>query len=247
MKNITTFKIFGRQPVIEVLRSDYQIIQIKIARESNDKQIKKIFGMAQRREIKIVKVPKNDLQKDVGAVVHQGVIAETEPFKLLSDTSFNTLLKSTEKPFLLALDQIQDPHNLGAIIRTAESAGVTALIIPEKGSAAINSTVAKTSAGALFHLAVYQSTQFEMLLEEFNQKNILTISTTPAAQDSLYETDLKQGICLIVGSEGKGVRKNILRLCKQHIRLPQLGKVSSLNASVATAIVLYEAVRQRKL
>ena len=206
MNEVTNFKIYGRQPVIEALRSDYNIIQIKIARGSNDKQIKKITDLAQRKNIKTVKVAKNDLQKEVGAVVHQGVTAETEPFKFLSDNSFNNLIKNTENLFLLALDQIQDPHNLGAIIRTAESAGVTALILPEKGSAVINATVAKTSAGALFHLPVYQSSQFEMLLDELNHQNILTISTTPKAQHSLYETDLKQSICLIIGSEGKGVR-----------------------------------------
>jgi 23S rRNA (guanosine2251-2'-O)-methyltransferase len=238
-------KIYGKQPVIEALRSNYKVNKVKIAQNTKDKQIKIIENLSRQQNVHIDFVPKNDLQKDIGPVVHQGVAAETEAFQYLNYHQFQDTYQNNQQPFYIALDQVQDPHNLGAIIRTAESAGVTAVILPEKGSAEMNATVAKTSAGAVFHTSIFKTPFLERTLEELNNNGISTFSTTPSARQSLYQVNLKEGICFVIGSEGKGVRKNILKLCTEHIALPQRGKVSSLNASVAAAIIIYEAVRQR--
>jgi 23S rRNA (guanosine2251-2'-O)-methyltransferase len=238
-------KIYGKQPVIEALRSNYKVNKVKIAQNTKDKQIKIIENLSRQQNVHIDFVPKNDLQKDIGPVVHQGVAAETEAFQYLNYHQFQDTYQNNQQPFYIALDQVQDPHNLGAIIRTAESAGVTAVILPEKGSAEMNATVAKTSAGAVFHTSIFKTPFLERTLEELNDNGISTFSTTPSARQSLYQVNLKEGICFVIGSEGKGVRKNILKLCTEHIALPQRGKVSSLNASVAAAIIIYEAVRQR--
>jgi 23S rRNA (guanosine2251-2'-O)-methyltransferase len=238
-------KIYGKQPVIEALRSNYKVNEVKIAQNTKDKQIKIIENLSRQQNVHIDFVPKNDLQKDIGPVVHQGVAAETEAFQYLNYHQFQDTYQNNQQPFYIALDQVQDPHNLGAIIRTAESAGVTAVILPEKGSAEMNATVAKTSAGAVFHTSIFKTPFLERTLEELNDNGISTFSTTPSARQSLYQVNLKEGICFVIGSEGKGVRKNILKLCTEHIALPQRGKVSSLNASVAAAIIIYEAVRQR--
>jgi 23S rRNA (guanosine2251-2'-O)-methyltransferase len=242
---MTPLKIYGKQPVIEALRSNYKVNKVKIAQNTKDKQIKIIENLSRQQNVHIDFVPKNDLQKDIGPVVHQGVAAETEAFQYLNYHQFQDTYHNNQQPFYIALDQIQDPHNLGAIIRTAESAGVTAVILPEKGSAEMNATVAKTSAGAVFHTSIFKTPFLERTLEELNDNGVSTFSTTPSARQSLYQVNLKEGICFVIGSEGKGVRKNILKLCTEHIALPQRGKVSSLNASVAAAIIIYEAVRQR--
>jgi 23S rRNA (guanosine2251-2'-O)-methyltransferase len=242
---MTPLKIYGKQPVIEALRSNYKVNEVKIAQNTKDKQIKIIENLSRQQNVHIDFVPKNDLQKDIGPVVHQGVAAETEAFQYLNYHQFQDTYQNNQQPFYIALDQVQDPHNLGAIIRTAESAGVTAVILPEKGSAEMNATVAKTSAGAVFHTSIFKTPFLERTLEELNDNGISTFSTTPSARQSLYQVNLKEGICFVIGSEGKGVRKNILKLCTEHIALPQRGKVSSLNASVAAAIIIYEAVRQR--
>jgi len=238
------FVVFGRQPVLEALRSKYKVHALWLARDLEGKVVGQIEKLARLSNIPIKKVHKNDIQKITGPVVHQGIAAEMEDIRV--DSKPGDFVGKLENPFILILDQVQDPHNLGAILRTAEICGVDAVVLPEKGSAQLNATVAKTSAGALFHLNLFRVSDLALTIEELNGKGILTAALMPGAESSMYKINLKKPLAVIVGSEGPGVRKNIASLCAEKITIPQFGKIESLNASVATAVVLYEVVRQRK-
>ncbi len=238
--------LFGRQPVLEALRASFPLQEIFLAREASGKIIAVIKKLALLKKVPINFVKnKNDVQKISGPVVHQGIAAVGDDIITRPESGLESFLTAIKSPFFVVLDQIQDPHNMGAIMRSCEIAGVDALIVPDKGSAELNGTVAKTSVGALFHLNIFRVSQLESSIELFKGYNINTLALMPSADDLLYNKNLKKGIALVVGSEGSGVRKNIVRLCNGPVSIPQFGKINSLNASVATAVVLYEVVRQR--
>jgi 23S rRNA (guanosine2251-2'-O)-methyltransferase len=241
----TELIIYGKQPVYEALRSEHRISQIYIAREMDKKDSFKISNLAEKKKIKIIKSRKSDLQRICGPVLHQGVAAKLDKYKYLDTKNLQDIISSDDSPFLLILDQIQDPHNLGAILRTAESAGITALILPEKGSASVSPTVVKTSAGAVFHCLIHRTQDLGQMIQDLKNRKIKILATVTNRPDTIYSTDLTGPLAIVVGSEGKGVRKNIQRLCDKSISIPGFGKVDSLNASVSTAVVVFEAVRQR--
>ncbi len=241
-----TFVVYGKQPVLEALKSEYNIFKLWYSKDLPGKLISHISKRAQQKNITLRAVHKNEIQKISGPVVHQGLALEMEPPKLGSQQDINTFLKSKNNHFIIILDQIQDPHNLGAILRTAEICGVDAVIIPEKGSAQLNDTVAKTSAGALFHLKIFKVNNLEIAIEELTANKIKTYALMPGFESSMYEKKLNHSCAIVVGSEGPGVRKNISSICSDTISIPQFGKIESLNASVASAIILYEVVRQRR-
>ena len=167
-------------------------------------------------------------------------------YKYINESNLVRNINDIENPLLLFLDQIQDTHNMGAIIRTAELCGVTAIIIPEKTSAEINPTVAKTSAGAIFHTNIYRTNNIEMTLDMLKAHNFTFAALMPGKRDNIYQTKLDSSLVLLVGSEGGGLRKNLLPYCDLQISIPQMGQLDSLNASVSTAVVLFEIMRQRE-
>lgn len=240
------FIIYGRQPVYEALRSDHPVKKILIARESDKKSIQSLLNLIGQREIPLLYPKKADLQRYCGPVLHQGIVAYLEDFRYLPETELMTIISAARVPFILLLDQIQDPQNLGAIIRSAEVAGVTAIILPEKGSAEINSTVAKTSAGAIFHCPICRSADLAAVMTRLKEAGLTLYAMVAHKNKTIFEADLKRPLGLVIGSEGRGVRKNIEALCDQAISIPGIGKIDSLNASVSTAIVLFEVLRQKK-
>ncbi len=240
-----TFHIYGRQPVVEALKSNYLVEQVWLAKDIQEKIIDEVRYLAGKKGVPIKFVDKNEIQKISGAVVHQGIAAVMDHIKIQSFDNLGSFLKRKKNPFLIILDQVQDPHNVGAILRTAESCGADGIIIPEKGSAPLNDTVAKTSVGAIFHLNIFKVNKLEKVIEFLNDQQIKTCALMPNSETSMYKINLKSGVAILVGSEGAGVRKNIRKLCSNKITIPQFGKIDSLNASVATAVVLYEVVRQR--
>jgi 23S rRNA (guanosine2251-2'-O)-methyltransferase len=201
--------------------------------------------LAHRRKIEVEFMAKSKLQSLSGPVVHQGVVARLPYFQYKSDQEIFRMIQKQTQPLVLILDQIQDPHNLGAIVRTAEVAGITAIIIPEKSSGEINATVAKTSSGAIFHIPICRSTNLYKFLEALIESKLRVVAMVPEAPASIYNTDLTVALAIVIGSEGKGVRKNILKYCSLQLAIPGRGRVAALNASVSTAIVLFEALRQR--
>ncbi len=237
--------IYGRQPVAEALHSSHVVHRVILAPKVSGKVISRIKRLCQTQNVPIEIVEKGHLQRFVGPVVHQGVIAEVEFQPFLDEQAFATILNKPEA-LLLFLDQIQDPHNLGAILRTAEIAGVDLIILPEKGTAPLNATVAKTSAGALFHCQLYATSLPEQTLQQLQKANFNIYAALPQAQQTIYESSFSGKCAIVVGSEDRGVRKALLPYCHTAVKIPQFGKVNSLNASVSTAIILFEAVRQRK-
>lgn len=238
--------IYGRQPVLEALRSRHPVLGVYLAKNVSGKAIGSIRKICESRSITVKTIDKNALQKFVGPVVHQGVVAFVRFQPYLDEAQWQQLVSTQESPLVLIADQIQDPHNLGAILRTAEITGVDCIVLPQKGSAPLNATVAKTSAGALFHTHFYLSPVLEETLLQLQESNFPIFATMPTAQQLMYQANFRDKTALVIGSEGKGVRKSLLRYCTHSIKIPQFGKVNSLNASVSAAIVLYEVIRQRK-
>lgn len=240
-----SFFVHGIQPVIELLKSSHPIKQVIIANEIEGKTKSKILHLVEQRNFEVKTIPKQQMQRFTGPVVHQGVAAEIKSFRYISEDLL--FKKLDEKNILIViLDQVQDPHNLGAIIRTAEIAGASCIVVPEKGSAQVNSTVAKTSAGAVFHIPIHQTSDLFMLIENLKNKEVQIHAAEEGQQNNLFDTNFDSKTALIIGSEGTGVRKNLKKVADNLISIPQFGKVNSLNASVSAAIILYEIVRQRK-
>lgn len=237
--------IYGRQPVLEALRSGIPIDQVWLAEGLKGPSIQSILYFLKKNELPMKTIRKDALQKIVGAVVHQGVAAGVTINLIENDWALTNLLKDKPNPLLLVLDQVQDPHNFGAILRTAEISGVDAVIMPLKGSSDITATVAKTSAGALFYIPIYRCDDLLETFSLFKSMNIKLFATLPRTENSMYQVNLKQGCAILVGNEGQGVRKNLLPFCDEALYIPQRGRIQSLNASVSTAVVLYEALRQR--
>ena len=238
--------IYGKRPVWEALRSSCRVKHLFIARELQKKDFYQFRELAEKHSVAITVSSKGQLQKYCGPVVHQGIVAEIDEFRYISWPALHNILESTDNPLLLILDQIQDTHNMGAIIRTAEICGVTAIIIPEKISAEINPTVVKTSAGAVFFSKIHRTGDLTSSLQKLKELNVSVAALVPGNSQNIYKTDLKIPLAVIVGSEGRGVRKNLLSLCDMNLSIPQAGKLDSLNASVSAAVVLFEILRQRK-
>ncbi|MBD3224754.1 MAG: 23S rRNA (guanosine(2251)-2'-O)-methyltransferase RlmB [Caldithrix sp.] len=237
--------IYGRQPIMEALRSEHDVQRIYMAAGASGRTMHSILKLAERQHVAVERLQKDKIQSLVGAVVHQSIAAEVsmQKFKSQNHLAYLTALAHCK---ILILDQIQDPHNLGAILRTADIAGIDGIILPDKGTAKLNATVAKTSAGALFHCPVYHVDNLLTVMDQLKAQDVILTAATSGATRSLYDMDFSGKTALIIGAEGKGVRKNIAAQCHERIYIPQYGKIQSLNASVAAAVIMYEMVRQTR-
>jgi 23S rRNA (guanosine2251-2'-O)-methyltransferase len=239
--------IYGKQPVLELLRSQHAVMRLLLATNLESQTKLLVKQKIVDRHIPLEYYPKEQLQRFCGAVVHQGIVAEIKTYAYIGKADLLQKISNRDKPLVLVLDQIQDVHNMGAIIRTAEVAGITAVIIPEKGSAQMNETVAKTSAGAIFHCPIHQTDDLPSLLVGIAGMGLEIVAMVPHQDKTIYAADLNKPLAVVVGSEGRGVRKNLLAYCSRKLSIRQHGRLDSLNVSVATALVLFEALRQRSL
>lgn len=239
-------QIEGRHPVMEALKSGREIEKIIVAKGSKQGSIKKIIGMAKDRRVVIQYVDKDNLDVMSNTENHQGVIAigSEHEYKTI-DYILKQAEKRGESPFVIILDEIEDPHNLGAIMRTAECAGVHGIIIPKRRSVGLTSTVAKTSAGAIEYMPVVRVTNISNTIEELKEKGLWIYGADMDGEDYYYQKDLKGPIGIIIGNEGKGISRLVKEKCDFLVKIPMKGMVSSLNASVATSIITYEVLRQR--
>ena len=242
-------KIWGRHPVCEAIRSGKRPIEIIfLSKDSKGDVIEEIKKLAKEKDIDLVRKDKGFFYNFGQS--HQGVAALLGDSERKTETSVEDILeisKNNGKPaFILLLDSITDPHNLGAILRTAESAGVDGVIIPKHRACGLTGTVAKTSAGAVEHVLIAQVTNLSQEIERLKKENIWVVGLESSAKQSIYEIDLKMSLALVIGSEGEGLHRLIKEKCDFLTNLPMNGAINSLNASVATGICLYEAVRQRK-
>lgn len=238
--------VFGRNAVLELLKSDKDINKIFIELGEKHGSIKEIIGKAKENRIVLVEVDKQKL--DSMAENHQGVIAIVPPFNYCEvDDILEYAKQKQEDPFILILDGIEDPHNLGSIIRTAETAGVHGIIIPKRRSVSVNSTVAKVSTGAVSYMKIARVNNINDCIRKLKDAGLWIIGTDGEAKTLYYNQDLKGSIAIIIGSEGFGMSKLVKENSDILIKIPMKGKITSLNASVSAGIIMYEAVKQRLL
>ncbi len=252
MKNNTDYKseknndlIVGRNPVNEALRSDRAIDTILVARGELSGSVKVILAKAKEKKITIKEVDKKKLDHMCGGTGHQGVaaVAAVKEYSTVDDI-FSLAEERNEKPFIIVLDEIEDPHNLGAIIRTAECAGAHGIIIPKRRSAGLSYVVGKASAGAYEYLPVARVTNLISTLEELKKRG-LWIYGADMDGETYCSSDLSGAAALVIGSEGNGLGRLVKEKCDFILSLPMLGHINSLNASVAAGVLMYEFTRQR--
>lgn len=238
--------IEGRNAVIEALRAGENIDKIFIQKGETDKTLGHIASKARAAGIVVVDADKRKLDGMSRTHAHQGVIALAAMREYVSVEDI--LAKAAEKgenPLIVVCDEISDPHNLGAIIRTAECAGAHGIVIPKRRSAGLTAVVAKTSAGAVAHMPVARVANIPSLLKDLKKQGVWVFGTAASGTTSLYEADLKGSAAIVIGSEGDGMTRLAEENCDFLVSIPMKGKLNSLNASAAAAILLYEAVRQR--
>ncbi len=246
MKRMKIMRIIeGRNPVTEALRSDAQIDTILVSREAAQGSLNKIIELAKLKNILVKNVDKATLDRLSQNKRHQGVIAEAMEYEYKEiDDILNYAKEKGEKPFVVILDEITDVHNLGAIIRTAECMGAHGVIIPKRRAAQVNGVVAKSSAGAIEYLPVARVTNISNTLEELKEKG-LWIYGADMEGKNVYEEKFDVPVGLVIGSEGFGIGRLVKEKCDALVKIPMKGNISSLNASCAASIIIYEIVKQR--
>ena len=237
--------VCGRNSVLELLKSGKDINKLFIEKGNRSGSINEIIAKAKQDHIVIVEVDKRKL--DTMAANHQGVVAIVPPFEYCDIYDILDFAKAKdEDPFIVILDGIEDPHNLGAIIRTCETAGVHGVIIPKRRSASVNSTVVKVSEGATTYVKIARVTNLNDTISKLKDAGLWIIGTDMSAKTYYYDQDLKGPIAIVIGSEGFGMSNLVKKNTDIFIKIPMAGKITSLNASVSAGIVIYEAVKQRK-
>lgn len=238
--------IEGRNAVIEALRVGTNMDKIMIARGETDATLGHIASKAREKGIVVVDVDRRKLDYMSQTHAHQGVIAVAAVREYVSvDDILAVTAERGESPLLVICDEISDPHNLGAIIRTAECAGAHGVIIPKRRSAGLTAVVAKTSAGAVSHVPVARVANLTACLKELKEQGLWIFGTAADGAVNLYQADLKGPAAIVIGSEGSGMSRLVAENCDFTVSIPMKGKLNSLNASASAAILLYEAVRQR--
>lgn len=239
-------QVEGRNAVIELLESGKDINKIFVTKGEKHGSIHKIIAMAKENRIIIVEKEKRQMDEMAQTQNYQGVIAIVPPFEYCEvEDILQEAKKKEEDPFILILDGIEDPHNLGSIIRTAETAGVHGIIIPKRRAATVNSTVNKVSAGAVQHMKIARVTNISDTIEELKKEGLWICGTDINTSTYYYDQDLTGAIGIVIGNEGNGISQKVKKNCDFLVKIPMKGKVTSLNASVSTGIVVYEAVKQR--
>ena len=238
--------IEGRNAVIEALRAGTAIDKIYLVKGETDKTLGHIASKARAAGVVVVDADRRKLDAMSRTHAHQGVIALAAVREYVSVQSLlDAAAAKGEKPLLVVCDEISDPHNLGAILRTAECAGAHGVIIPKRRSAGLTAVVAKTSAGAVSYLPVARVANITALLKELKEQGVWIFGTAAEGTTPLYKADLKGPAAIVIGSEGDGMTRLAKENCDFLVSIPMKGRISSLNASAAAAVLLYEAVRQR--
>ena len=238
--------IEGRNSVLELLSSERDINKILVQKGERHGSINKIIAMAKEKRIVIVETEKSKLDMMSETKNHQGVIAIVPPFNYCEvEDILNLAKEKNEDPFIVMLDGIEDPHNLGSIIRTAETAGVHGIIIPKRRAASVNATVSKTSAGAVEHMKIARVNNITETIRYLKENDLWICGTDINTNTYYYNQDFKMPIGIVIGSEGFGMSRLVKENCDFLVKIPMKGKITSLNASVSAGIVMYEVVKQR--
>jgi 23S rRNA (guanosine2251-2'-O)-methyltransferase len=245
-----TSEIFGVNPVLEALRAKRRAIhEITIANGTKDARLSELIESARAEHIPVHYAPRQQLDRATGNGVHQGVVARiaaaeyTDVDELLE--SIDQLGRNGTPPLVIVLDGVEDPHNLGAILRTAECTGVNGVFVPERRAVGLTETVGKASAGAIEYVPVARATNLSRLIDQLKERNLWVVGTAADASTDYTAWDWTRASAIVMGSEGSGLHRLVREHCDALVRIPVFGQIESLNVSVATGIILYEALRQR--
>jgi len=244
--------VYGVNSVMEALRAGKRPIDsVTILESARPDRIKELIELARQRHVPVHRVPRIDLDRNLGPARHQGVFARVgaaryaDPDELLE--AISQKIGSDDPPFVMGLDSIEDPRNMGSILRTAECVGVHGVFVPERRATGLTDVVAKVAAGALEYVPVARVTNLVRLIEQLKERNIWVVGATGDAKQSYTDWDWKQPSALILGNEGQGLHRLVRETCDTLVRIPVVGHLESLNVSVAAGVLLYEARRQRNL
>ena len=238
--------IYGINSVTETLKARGRTVEwVGMAKERHDLRLQRLIEDCRRLSVPVRFLQRTELDRMAGNAAHQGVVAVTSA-KQYSDLADVIAAKRGDYSLIVVLDGVEDPHNLGAILRTSDAAGANGIVIPERRAAAVTGTVTKASAGASEHLPIAKVTNISRSIEEFKENSIWTVGLDERATQTYDALDYKMDCALVLGGEGKGLHDLVKRKCDFLVSIPMLGNVPSLNVSVAAAVVLYEIVRQRR-
>lgn len=240
VKNMKQY-IYGKNPIMEALKgaSVYKVYML------NGNKDQKIFNLCRTYQVPLEFVDKKEFDRKVGKVVHQGVMAYVENYHYYSVNEILSAIPENKQPLLLMLDGLEDPHNLGAILRTCDAVGADGVIIGKNRSVGLNATVAKVSTGAIHHVKVAQVTNLTRTLEELKKKGFWIVGCELENSQDYREVDYNMPAVLVIGSEGFGMSRLVKKSCDINVVLPMVGHVNSLNASVAAAVLLYQVYNSR--
>lgn len=239
--------IFGIHAVLAALRNNpSDLREVRVHRDRQDRRLSDLRALAASRNVRLREVEARTLDRQVPGSRHQGAIALRREAPLAKEDRLSALLDTRAHPLLLIVDGVTDPHNLGAILRTAEAAGVDAVIVPKDRATGMNATVRKVACGAAERVTFLQVTNLARALRELKDHGLWLIGTDDAAPHSLYDLDLTRPMALLMGAEDRGLRRLTRERCDFLARVPMAGETQSLNVSVAAGVCLYEAVRQRR-
>lgn len=239
-------QVEGRNSVLELLESNRDINKIYVQTGEKHGSIYKIIALAKEKKVLVCEIDKNKMKQMAKTENYQGVIAVVPPYNYVEiEEILNYARTRQEEPFIVLLDGIEDPHNLGSIIRTAETAGVHGIIIPKRRSALVNATVNKVSAGAVEHMKIARVNNLNETIEFLKKQGLWICGTDMETNTIYYKQDLTGPLAIVIGSEGFGMSRLIKKNCDFLVKIPMKGKITSLNASVSAGIIIYEAVKQR--
>lgn len=238
--------IIGRNAVMEALKSDKTIEALYVTKGQREGSINAILSLAKENRVVIKEVDKKKLDSMSNGEVHQGAIAVITPYKYFEVKDILDAAKEKgESPFIVILDELEDPHNLGSIIRTAETCGVHGIIIPKRRNVGVTPTVYKSSVGAVEHVKIAKVTNINATIDELKEEGIWVYGADIEGKEYSYEVDFSGPCALIIGSEGRGISKLTLKKCDKLVKIPMIGRINSLNASVAGGIMMYEVLKGR--
>ena len=238
--------IVGRQPVLEALKSRQPIERILILHGTTGSHIDQAKQLARKLAVTVKETDKERFAEMAGDTLTQGIIAIIDSYRYAEiEEILAVAQQKNEPPFILILDEIEDPHNLGALIRSAECAGIHGIIIPLHNAASVNSTVAKTSAGATAHLPIARVTNIVQTMEELKKAGVWIVGAEMETDKLYYEHDYRGSLAIVIGNEGRGIRRLVKEKCDFLVKIPMHGKIESLNASVAGALIMFEAAKSR--
>ena len=240
--------LVGPHVILEAMRGGRRSVRrVWLARAERGGISEAIQGLARERGVPVEVRPRADLDRRVKGIPHQGVLAEVGPFPYVDAEDIVSMARRPgETAFLVVLDGIQDPQNLGAILRTAEAAGADGLILPRDRATGVTPVAVRASAGATEHLPVARVTNLAAFLEWVKGQGLWVVGADPSGESVLYTADLKEPLALVIGAEGRGLRPLVRSRCDIHVRIPLAGRVASLNASCAAAVCIFEVIRQRQ-